>query len=395
MLLGLNHVPAVVANQDSRFPASSPTKLRLDTQDLQEAFVDTYRSLCSSEHLFDMLVKRFQNAHKVQHLSHPPYFPNWSALNVKEDYNVSSADEGKSDEAVQLGVLSFLSLWVERCAQDFYDSPRLWAMVSDFLRVPPFAVSPEVSASHAALIDRFALATLVHSRDTDLPSVPPPPPPTQPSIPASAKAGGDSRTAAESPAGSSSPSPSRPEVLDLDSAFPSDVVDYLESVVCIYLHKITRRDWTLAAHLLRHQAESSPLAWYPPSVLAAAASAAASGAGHVKPRDECLDLSMYGILDSVPVASTSGPHHKGTPLASPSPSYSPCPSPSPSPSPSPIRRENQLLLRALPAALTFGCAVQHMLRGWVAAQMYVFLAPCFIFVQRFKKKREKELPWLT
>lgn len=344
-VVGVSHIPAVVTNQDSRLPATSPARLRIDMLGLQQTLIDTYRSLCSGEELFRLLLARFLHAHHAVEMASAPFFPAWTSAPAPQPAVTGTLLP--TSQSVQLSVLSVLRLWVERCAQDFYDSPALWTSVSEFFRAPPVNLSGDAAAAHAGVAHTFALATLVHSRDTDLPIVSPP----------TAQGGADQ--------------------LDLDSASASDVVAFLESVVCIYLHKITRRDWSVAASLLECQSQSSSLAWYPAQVL---------GAGK---KDDWHDLSMYGVLDSVAVAAPQPAQASAvappaaaavaasaqTPGATSPPSPVPSPSPSASPSPSPISaaappKETKLLLRALPAALTFGCAVQHMLRGWTAAQVY-------------------------
>ena len=314
MVMGVRHIQVSVADDNGEAPLARRSQLALDTVELVNSFLATYRSICAPSVLFELLRKRFVGAiHAGRELALPvqqrssSQFPSWS-------YPIStgSSSAGTCDwdivTRVRLGAIVILRRWLQEYAQDFIDDTALWNSVTSFLKERPtlndFDEDPD-RARINSFMDDAVTAFRIHVM--------------RPNLDVELSSSRRSSSIAVTPTLLTSAQDEAD--FEIETATPQELVDYLESVAAVFSEKVSKRDYLIASELFERQT-IDPLGWFPER----------NSSGE----EEAPGTTMYKLLETIRLR---GSHERVT------------------------------LQQALPTALRDACAAQNLLRGWIAIQM--------------------------
>lgn len=347
MVMGVEHIPVQILDSN---PESSPRqgRLTLDRSTFVHEFLGTYRSLCNSGVLFDLLKKRFDmalaagslaNESAAHSLSRPYYslspqqspkspatplmnpsfpahlFPSWS-LGLGGSDQPSTTDCAYTLVArVRWGVLYVLRNWIVGHAYDFSDDSDLFSNTLNFLHS---IISADTTLDPDTVAEAHDTLSDLHRRTMQ--------PAVEKFFPPSTL-----------PVG---PSNAEEEAFDVDQATCHDLVDFLEPIAAMYVNDIGRQDLLSAAELLEKHSRDA-MGWLRPYL-----------AGDVQGKG--YSVFVYRFLDICETVA-----HKSDTSSGPgnSPGKDNC-------------STSQLpFLQVLSPALRAACAVQDMIQKWCLLQI--------------------------
>lgn len=319
LVMGVQHLPSSAASDDSNEKQSLPgqrrQRLSIDMPLHRKVFLATYRSYCSPILLFEHLRKRLLAAFNAGcemalPAQHRPLYPTWPRVEPvglkpqQIDWSIVSK--------VRQGVVGVLSAWISEYPYDLVENRQLYegvhTLADDLITSGTRHIDDmDIDKSLRALDDlvqqlRLAVMTSQSERKVSKRS--------------------SKRASARLPLENQS---SGNATIDIDTVAPSDLVDYLESVVRVFFDKVDEMD-LLQVYELFNGRSNDAFAWH--------VARYSEAAQHQAPEELPAVNSMYKLLELL-----RWPH------------------------------DSRPLVQRLPASIRDACAAQNLLRGWTAIQI--------------------------